>query len=270
MLQPGTCSATRSSSSTCVGPPGARATHCATQGSSRGTTLGPPEPTNVRREQRLHEIGQPVADRRARRRRCRRRCRRSPRRGRRCAPRSARRSGCRSTRTPRMAPGAGAGVVARAVVDDDDLEVGIGERVERRQAVVDRVGGVVGADHDRHLRPRARDRRGENGASANALAHGGQRRLRLPLPRRRGRTPSRATVWPPRHHSSVHEKATAPQAPSANAARMCIGGDARLPVRALAHAVGAGLGQQQRPARPRCAAAARDRRAGRLRGAGRR
>ena len=35
----------RSSSITCVGPPGARATHWATQESSGGTTLGPPAPT---------------------------------------------------------------------------------------------------------------------------------------------------------------------------------------------------------------------------------
>ena len=45
MLQPGTCSAMRSSSSTCVGPPGARAMHCAIGGSSAGTTFGPPDPT---------------------------------------------------------------------------------------------------------------------------------------------------------------------------------------------------------------------------------
>ena len=120
-----------------------------------------------------------------------------------------------------VAPRAGAGVVARAVVDDDDLEVGVGERAERREAVVDRVGGVVGADHDRDLgprraRPRARTARRQTPrapppAPASAAAPASTR------PNAQSRT-----VCPPRHHSSVHENATAPHAPSANAARMWI------------------------------------------------
>jgi len=42
MLQPGMCSADSSSSITCVGPPGERRTHFATQSSDGGTMFGPP------------------------------------------------------------------------------------------------------------------------------------------------------------------------------------------------------------------------------------
>ncbi len=42
MLQPGMCSASTSSSSTSIGPPGEAATHAATIESSGGGRLGPP------------------------------------------------------------------------------------------------------------------------------------------------------------------------------------------------------------------------------------
>ena len=61
MLQPGTCSAMRSSSSTCVGPPGARAMHCAIGGSSGGHDVGSAGSDDVGGEERLNEKRQPVA-----------------------------------------------------------------------------------------------------------------------------------------------------------------------------------------------------------------
>ncbi len=245
MLQPGTCSATRSSSSTCVGPPGARATHCATNGSSGGTTFGPPEPTNGRRQHRLHQIGEPVgidahvgvgvgddlagglgqAD---------------------VARRAQAAVGDVDDAHARVAPRAGAGVVARAVVDDDDLEARVGERAERREAVVDGVGGVVGADHHRHLGPCRARVRGANGASANASRTAASAGFGCRSASTRPNAQSR-TVCPPRHHSSVQENAIAPHAPSANAVRMCIAVMRGLAVGAFADAVGAGFGEQQRP-----------------------
>ena len=47
MLQPGMCSASRSETSTWIGPPGALATQSATAPSSGGGMLGPPTPTCV-------------------------------------------------------------------------------------------------------------------------------------------------------------------------------------------------------------------------------
>ena len=44
--------------------------------------------------------------------------------------------------------------IAGAVVDDDDLEIGIVQPLERRETVFERVRRVVGADHDRDARPR--------------------------------------------------------------------------------------------------------------------
>ena len=43
--------------------------------------------------------------------------------------------------------------VCRSVVDEDDFEVGIGQRVERGETVLERVRRVVGADDDRHAWP---------------------------------------------------------------------------------------------------------------------
>jgi hypothetical protein len=60
-----------------------------------------------------------------------------------------------------------------------------------------------------------------NGAPANAFATAAS----AGLGRRSASTRPKAqssTASPPRHHSSVHEKATAPHVPSANAARTCI------------------------------------------------
>ena len=54
-------------------------------------------------------------------------------------------------RRPRV--GEVAGAIGRSVVDDDDLEVGVVERVERGQAFADRVGGVVSANDHRDPRP---------------------------------------------------------------------------------------------------------------------
>src|SRR3990172_4375979 len=45
MLQPGICSASRSETRTCTGPPGALATHSAIGPSPGGRRLGPPTPT---------------------------------------------------------------------------------------------------------------------------------------------------------------------------------------------------------------------------------
>ena len=61
MLQPGTCSAVRSSSRTWVGSPGARAMHCAIGGSSCGHDVRATRADDVRGQERLHEKRQPVA-----------------------------------------------------------------------------------------------------------------------------------------------------------------------------------------------------------------
>ena len=59
MLQPGMCSATWSLSSTCVGWPGAAATHAASQPSS-GVRFGPPTAAAPLRCELVDQVRQPV------------------------------------------------------------------------------------------------------------------------------------------------------------------------------------------------------------------
>ena len=244
MLQPGTCSAMRSSSSTCVGPPGARAMHCAIGGSSAGTTFGPPEPTtsevrngwtrnvsqsrSTRVSASVYATISPVASARP-------------------TLRAALRPpfGMSMTRTRGCASRDLARAIARAVVDEDDFEVGIGQPLERGEAVLERVGRVVGADDDRDARPgRPARRRG--------TARRRTRARRLPPPASDVR--SRSTR--PNAQSSTSIAAAPPfvgPGERDRAARAFVERradvhrrDGGLPVFAFANAVGAGLGQQQR------------------------
>ena len=60
MLQPGTCSAWRSSSITCVGPPGDRPTQSATQLPSSGNQIRPAHPHKSAALKRQGKVVEPV------------------------------------------------------------------------------------------------------------------------------------------------------------------------------------------------------------------
>ena len=60
MLHPGMCSASRSDSRTCIGPPGALATHSATDPSPGGGMFGPPIAGMRRSSEGVREVRQPV------------------------------------------------------------------------------------------------------------------------------------------------------------------------------------------------------------------
>ena len=70
------------------------------------------------------------------------------------------------------------GAVARAVIDDDDLVIGIVEHLQRGEAGIHRALGIIGADHDRD--PRVMRQRRRQRAQIGALDLG-QRRLGLAL-----------------------------------------------------------------------------------------
>ena len=245
MLQPGTCSAMRSSSSTCVGPPGARAMHCAIGGSSARHDVRSAGADDVRGEERLDEERQPVAiDARV---------------GVGVGDDLA--GGVGEADVARRAQPAVRGVddaharmaaarsrsvrSLRAVVDEDDLVVGIGQPLERAQAVFERVGGVVGADDDRDARPRLLRARAGNGASANAAATaaaaGFGRRSRSTRPNAQSST-GVAAAPPFVGPRERHRAARAFLERGADVHR----GDRRLAVFAFADAVGARFGEQQR------------------------
>ena len=241
MLQPGTCSAMRSSSMTWVGLPGARAMHCAIGGSSAGTRLGPPRADDVRGQERPDEMREPVGidphvavgigddlaggvlqrD---------------------VAGRAQPAVGDVEHGDRRVASGDGAGGVARPVVDEDDLEVGIGQVLDRREALVDGGGLVVGADHDGDLRPRAPLGRGERRVRER-LGGRAQRGLGLPLRVHEAERPvvDRLSAPPPLVGPREHDGAAGAlgeRGPELH------GGDRGLAVLALPPAVGPRLRQQ--------------------------
>ena len=89
----------------------------------------------------------------------------------------------------RVLPRDRARAVARAIVHDNDFEIRVGQPLQRREALVKRLGSVVGADDDRHFHARrgsspqtARSRRPlrPTAAPASGVAR-----------HRPGRTPSR-------------------------------------------------------------------------------
>ena len=101
------------------------------------------------------------------------------------------RLGVRMTRAPRSIGDLG-GRVRRAVVDHDDLVVGVVERGDAVEALADRARRVVGADDDRDARPVAvREgrlwRRRRSPPRAPASAAGRAWSGRSPSPRSRGR-----------------------------------------------------------------------------------
>ncbi len=127
--------------------------HCAIGGSSPGTTFGPPDPTTSGIQERLDEKREPVGidprigigvrdDRAAR--------------GVEADVTSGAQSAIRDVNHSRARVRAGnlARLVARAVVHDEDFEVGVRQPIERRQAILDGVGGVVRTDDDRNAGPR--------------------------------------------------------------------------------------------------------------------
>ena len=78
------------------------------------------------------------------------------------------------------------GAVGRAVVDDDEVEVGVVQGGRRDQALRDRGLRVVGADHHGHRRPLVRDV--PHGAVVPGLSH---------LERRSGRAVGPGQAEPP-------------------------------------------------------------------------
>ncbi len=136
------------------------------------------------------------------------------------------------------------GVIARAVVDDDHLEVGIGQRLQRAQAAVDGVAGVVGADHHRDARPRLL-RGGGEGRLGEDAGNARQRRLRSAFAIDQSERPV------------IHLVPAAPPLVGPGKGHRTGGafGEGRLQLRRgqpglavepFANAVGAGFGQQQR------------------------
>ena len=180
----------RSSSSTCVGPPGARAMHCAIGGSSAGTTFGPPEPTTSEVEERLDEKRQPVAidarvgvgvgdDLAGRFGQA------DVARGAQAAVRRVDRRG----RADALRP-ISLGAILRAVVDEDDLVVRIRQLLERARGCPRACRRRCRRRRRPRRAARSRCRSRENGASANAAGDRARRRLRPALGDRRGRTSS--------------------------------------------------------------------------------
>jgi hypothetical protein len=136
------------------------------------------------------------------------------------------------------------GGVARAVVDEDHLVIGVGEPFERGEIILERIGGVVRAHDHRNARPRLL-RRGRERRVGEGARHDVGRRLGATLPIDQAEGPV------------VHVEAAAPPLVGPGerdgAARAFLerrpnvhGGDRRLPVLALTDAVGARFGQQQR------------------------
>ena len=244
MLQPGTCSAMRSSSSTWVGPPGARAMHCATAGSSAGTTFGPPEPTTF---ERRNGCTRKVSQSRSTRVSASVYATMSP-------LACARPTFLAALRPPfgnvddgdsRMRAANLARPVSRAVVHEDDFEVRIDQLLERSEVVLERVGGVVGAHDHRDLRPPGPLRRGKwrvgecpgYGSCGRFRVAGAVDEPEVPVLDIEPATPP---LVGPREchcaagpflegHAQVHRR------------------DRSLALLAFADAVGASLGQQQRP-----------------------
>ncbi len=134
--------------------------------------------------------------------------------------------------------------IARSVVDQNDLEVGIGEPFERRQAIIDRVGCVVRAHNHRDTRPGfllfAWERR-----ISKCARHGRGNRLRCPLAVDQPERPVldvESAAPPLVGPGECHRPAGALGERRTNVHR----GDGGLPVEPFANAVGAGLGQEQR------------------------
>ena len=241
--------------------------HCAIGGSSGGTTLGPPEPTtfevrngwtrNVSQSRIDARVGVGVGDDLA---------------GRFGESHVARRAQPRVRRVDdahlRETVADLARPVLGAVVDEDDLVVGIGELLERSQVVLERVGRVVRAHDHGDARP-------------GALPFGGERRLVEGVGDGRGRGLQTAIVIDEPELPILDGMTAAPPLVGPRerdrSARAFLEGDADVHRRdlglvrlAFANAVGAGFRRAAAASGRRRAAASSGRRGARARGADRR
>ena len=143
-----------------------------------------------------------------------------------------------------VTPGDFAGRVGRAVVDDDDLVVGVIQLRDRAQTLVEGLGGVAGTDQNGDLRPPAAQPGREAGVR-ELEGRVGQGRLGAalfvgqPEPPVVDRVAPAPPVVGPRERDRT---AGTPLERDADLRR----GEQRLALFALAQAVGAPFGQQQR------------------------
>ena len=95
-------------------------------------------------------------------------------------------------------PGHFRGAISRSVIDDDDLVVGIGESLERAQAIVERLLGVVRANYHRHPRPAGPFVTGEGGVpECRRNGSRGQLGMAVLVDYTKGPVVDRATAPPP-------------------------------------------------------------------------
>ena len=147
---------------------------------------------------------------------------------------------------PPVPAGDGRGVVGRPVVDENDLERGVVERLERLEAVRQGVGGVVRADEHRHHRP-LRPVGGRERRRGERPCDRAQGRLRPALRVDESERPvvDRLATSPPLVRPREGDR-------PARAARECRAELHRrqrcLPLRAFPDGVRTRLGQQQGPA----------------------
>ena len=136
------------------------------------------------------------------------------------------------------------GAILGTVVDEDDLEIGVGQLLQRDEAVLERIGGVVSADDHRHARPRAPPLVGERRVGERRSNRSGCR-LHLAIAIDEAEVPvgDRMTAAPPLVGPRERDRA----------ARAFLERDAHvrrrdrgLPVLALANAVRARFREEQR------------------------
>jgi len=143
-----------------------------------------------------------------------------------------------------ISPGNVTGRISGAVIDDDDLEVGVVEAPDRVQAILEGVGSIVGADDNRDPGPRLHAGFGER-RRRNRRADLRQRRLGFPICIDEAERPvfdlvaSAPPLVGPREG---HRAAESFLERRADVHR----GDRGLPVGSLADAVGACLRKEQR------------------------
>ena len=239
MLQPGMCSATSSESSTWIGPPGALATHSATDRRRPGRDVGAADPgVRAALQESDREVREPVRVGVARRRRCRRRSRRSRRAARRCG-----RSRALVLGADQAEPNSPA--IARSRRWSRRRRRSPRSRIvepRRPSAVADRGRAVVAqttTETGGQSRSRGKRRLGERAPTVAAPASARGRASVSPK--------SQSSMSkPPRCHSSVHAKTNAPAQPRRTGAHLP-GERSACACGAVAAAVEPELGHQQRP-----------------------
>ena len=136
------------------------------------------------------------------------------------------------------------GCIARPIVDDNDLQVGVGQLVERRQTVGDGVRRVIRAHYHRHLRP-FRSVAGRKRGAGEDLLHGCESRLKASrlIHQAKGPVVDRPTSTPPLVGPGVGHRTAGAFGKSRSYVCRC---DARLALETLAQAIPAGFREQQR------------------------